>query len=40
MSRIGIPTQDEAPEASKPILDAVDKQLGVIANSRCVATFV
>jgi len=32
MSRITVPTRDEAPEASKPILDAVHQQLGVVPN--------
>lgn len=32
MSRISIPSLDNAPEASKPILDAVHKQLGVVPN--------
>lgn len=32
MSRIPIPTRDEAPEASQPILDAVHAQLGVVPN--------
>jgi uncharacterized peroxidase-related enzyme len=32
MSRISIPALDAAPEASKPTLDAVHKQLGVVPN--------
>src|ERR1700712_1079901 len=32
MSRIAIPTRDNSPEASKPTLDAVHKQLGVVPN--------
>src|SRR5271165_805846 len=32
MSRLAIPTRDDVPEASKPILDAVQKQLGVVPN--------
>jgi hypothetical protein len=32
MSRIAIPALDAVPEASKPILDAVHKQLGVVPN--------
>jgi uncharacterized peroxidase-related enzyme len=32
MSRIAIPARDDAPAASKPILDAVAKQLGVVPN--------
>jgi uncharacterized peroxidase-related enzyme len=32
MSRLPIPTVDSAPEASKPILEAVHKQLGVVPN--------
>jgi uncharacterized peroxidase-related enzyme len=32
MSRIAIPTRDNSPETSKPTLDAVHKQLGVIPN--------
>jgi len=32
MSRISVPTRDDAPAASQPILDAVHKQLGVIPN--------
>jgi uncharacterized peroxidase-related enzyme len=33
MSRLGIPARDDVPEASKPILDAVHKQLGVVRNT-------
>ena len=32
MSRLAIPAPDEVPDASKPILDAVQKQLGVVPN--------
>ncbi len=32
MSRLAIPARDDVPEASKPILDAVYKQLGVVPN--------
>lgn len=32
MSRITVPTRDAAPTASQPILDAVNKQLGVVPN--------
>jgi uncharacterized peroxidase-related enzyme len=32
MSRLTIPNRDDVPEASKPILDAVNKQLGVVPN--------
>jgi len=32
MSRISVPTREAAPEASKPLLDAVEKQLGVVPN--------
>jgi uncharacterized peroxidase-related enzyme len=32
MSRIAIPSRDNAPSASQPILDAVNKQLGVVPN--------
>lgn len=32
MSRIAIPSLDDAPEASRPALDAVRKQLGVVPN--------
>ena len=32
MSRLAIPARDDIPEASKPILDAVQKQLGVVPN--------
>ena len=32
MSRITIPTRDASPEKSKPLLDAVEQQLGVIPN--------
>lgn len=32
MSRLAIPARDEVPEASKPVLDAVQKQLGVVPN--------
>jgi uncharacterized peroxidase-related enzyme len=39
MSRLAIPTRDEVPEASKPILDAVHKQLGVVPTMfRLIAT--
>jgi len=34
MSRIAIPSLDDAPAASKPTLDAVHKQLGVAPNLR------
>jgi len=32
MSRISIPTLDDAPEASKPALNAIQKSLGVVPN--------
>ncbi|MCA8908096.1 MAG: peroxidase-related enzyme [Rhodospirillaceae bacterium] len=32
MARITIPTRDDAPAASQPVLDAVHKQLGVVPN--------
>jgi uncharacterized peroxidase-related enzyme len=32
MSRLPIPTRDDAPATSQPLLDAVGKQLGVIPN--------
>jgi uncharacterized peroxidase-related enzyme len=32
MSRIAVPARDQAPAASQPILDAVNKQLGVVPN--------
>lgn len=32
MSRLAIPTVDAAPDASKPILEAVHKQLGTVPN--------
>lgn len=32
MSRIVIPARDAAPSASQPLLDAVEKQLGVVPN--------
>lgn len=32
MTRITIPTRDEAPEESKPLLDAVHAKLGVVPN--------
>jgi hypothetical protein len=32
MSRIGIPTFDQTPAATRPLLDAVSKQLGVVPN--------
>lgn len=32
MSRIAIPSRDAAPTGSQPILDAVNKQLGVVPN--------
>jgi hypothetical protein len=30
MSRLAVPAREAAPEASKPLLDAVEKQLGVV----------
>lgn len=39
MSRLTIPALDDVPEGSKPILDAVHKQLGVVPNMfRLIAT--
>src|ERR1700728_3381017 len=39
MSRLAIPARNDVPEASKPILDAVHKQLGVVPNMfRLIAT--
>lgn len=32
MSRITVPSREAAPSASKPLLDAVEKQLGVVPN--------
>jgi uncharacterized peroxidase-related enzyme len=32
MSRITVPTREAAPDASQPLLDAVDKQLGTVPN--------
>lgn len=32
MSRISVPSRDAAPSASQPILEAVNKQLGVVPN--------
>ena len=32
MSRLSIPALDDVPDASKPILDAVHKQLGIVPN--------
>ena len=32
MSRLAIPARDDVPESSKPILDAVHKQLGAVPN--------
>jgi uncharacterized peroxidase-related enzyme len=32
MSRLAVPARDDVPEVSKPILDAVQKQLGVLPN--------
>ncbi len=32
MSRLAIPARDDVPETSKPILDTVHKQLGVVPN--------
>ena len=32
MSRLAIPAREDVPEASKPILDAVHKQLGLVPN--------
>jgi uncharacterized peroxidase-related enzyme len=39
MSRLAIPARDDVPEASKGVLDAVHKQLGVVPNGfRLLAT--
>jgi uncharacterized peroxidase-related enzyme len=39
MSRLAVPARDDVPEASKPILEAVQKQLGVVPNMyRLIAT--
>ena len=32
MSRLAMPARDDVPDASKPILDSVQKQLGVVPN--------
>ena len=32
MSRLTVPTRESVPAASKPLLDAVEKQLGVVPN--------
>lgn len=32
MSRLQIPARESAPEASQPLLDAVEKQLGIVPN--------
>lgn len=32
MARLSIPARNEAPEASRPILDAAEKQLGMVPN--------
>lgn len=32
MSRLAIPTLNDAPEAARPVLDAVGKQLGSVPN--------
>ncbi len=32
MSRISIPTKDDAPEATRPILDGIQKALGFVPN--------
>jgi hypothetical protein len=32
MSRLTVPTRAAAPLASQPLLDAVERQLGVVAN--------
>lgn len=32
MSRLAVPTREAAPAASQPLLDAVEKQLGVVPN--------
>ncbi|MCS0496460.1 peroxidase-related enzyme [Ancylobacter sp. MQZ15Z-1] len=32
MSRLAVPNLDDAPEASKPVLDAIHKSLGVVPN--------
>lgn len=36
MSRLTIPARNDVPEASKPILDAVNMQLGVVPNMFCL----
>ena len=36
MSRLAIPARGDVPESSKPILDAVHKQLGVVPNMFCL----
>lgn len=39
MSRLAIPSRDDVPAASKPVLDAVQKQLGTVPNLfRLIAT--
>ena len=38
MPRLAIPVRDDVPEASKPILDAVQKQFGVVPNMLKKAT--
>ncbi len=39
MSRLPIPARDDVPAASKPVLDAVEKQLGTVPNMfRLIAT--
>src|SRR6516162_10107300 len=38
LSRLAIPARDDVSEASKPILDAVQKQLGVVPNMLKKAT--
>ena len=32
MSRISVPAREAVPAASKPLLDAVEKQLGLVPN--------
>lgn len=32
MSRIAIPTREDSPAKSQPLLDAVEKQLGMVPN--------
>ena len=39
MNRISIPAVDQAPPASRPLLDVVNKQLGVVPNLAAIEPY-